>query len=275
MKILQIEALPGAFLNSFIQKTTLVLNNTELSISKKELQKLIKLTPPRRSEFESQEDYESAYSQFWAVEEFEKEKIVSDFPNGKYDQVECFFNDCKLTWKIENGFCVTTAEEVLQQWEDHQKENQRKYEEWLQSKEGIAQTKLEEEARERRKEALKARQIMIEHNNFKFSEGGEEKWKMSVEKNTDPYGKEVLDFAKAWAIYMEEELSELTKDIMENCSKKADVGGITGFMYGAAVSVLSECWKYGEELRKIHNKEHNQSEEGVANSAIITITNSK
>lgn len=268
MKILQIEALPGAFLNAFIQKTTVILTNFQ--VFKKELQKLIKLTPPRRSEFESQEDYDSAYDYFWTTEEFKKEKILTDFAKGKYDQVECFFNDCKLTWKIENGTCVTTEEEVLQQWEDHQKENQRKYEEWLQSEEGVAQTKLEEEARERRKEDLKARQIMIEHNNFKFSEGGEEKWKMSVEKNTDFYGKGVLDFAKAWAIYMEE--STLTKESMEEACKKAGVDGITGFMYGAAVSLLSECWKQGEELRKLHNEEYGHSGEGVVNPAIITIS---
>jgi len=267
MKILQIEALPGAHLNSFIQKTTSILNNFQ--ISKKELQELIKLTPPRRSEFNTKEEYDSAYDYFWAVKEFKKEKAVEDFVNGKYDQVECYFNDCKLTWQIENKTCVTTEEEVLQQWENHQDKQHLEYEEWLNSEEGIASVKAEQERQAKQEEDLKARQIMIERNNFTFSEGGEEKWKMSVEKNTDFYGKGILDFAKAWAIYMEE--STLTKESMEEACKKADVNGITGFMYGAAVSLLSECWKYGEDLRKLHNEEYGHTGEGVVNPAIITI----
>ena len=47
--------------------------------------------------------------------------------------------------------------------------------------------------------------------------------------------------------------------------------GITGFMYGAAVAILSKCWKHGEELRKWHNKEYNHEGDGVINPAILSV----
>ena len=74
-----------------------------------------------------------------------------------------------------------------------------------------------------------------------------------VEANTDPYGSAVIRFAETWADYMEINLEDgidLDK-CAEPMSKKADndIGGITGFMYGCAVSFLSQCWEYGEQLR--------------------------
>ena len=62
--------------------------------------------------------------------------------------------------------------------------------------------------------------------------------------------------------------------IVENAdrlSHEADTEGITGFMYGCAVSILSQYWEYGEELRKWHNKEYNYDGKGVVNPAIMTI----
>lgn len=42
-------------------------------------------------------------------------------------------------------------------------------------------------------------------------------------------------------------------------------------MYGCAVNILAQCWKYGEELRKWHNKEYNYNGNGVVNPAVLTI----
>lgn len=60
-------------------------------------------------------------------------------------------------------------------------------------------------------------------------------------------------------------------DIADSTSREADTEGITGFMYGCAVNVLSQLWEYGEELRKWHNKEYNYEGDGVVNPAILTI----
>ena len=59
----------------------------------------------------------------------------------------------------------------------------------------------------------------------------------------------------------------------ENCSKQVDFMGITGAMYGMAVSILAKCWKHGEALRKWHNKEWGHEDtEGVVNPAVFTIS---
>lgn len=50
--------------------------------------------------------------------------------------------------------------------------------------------------------------------------------------------------------YSEDEPMKVVVDNANRLSHEADVEGITGFMYGCAVSILSQYWKYGEELRK-------------------------
>lgn len=100
-----------------------------------------------------------------------------------------------------------------------------------------------------------------------------EDWKA---KNTDGYGSGVFRYAERWANMMEDELDNTlgvrVRDIASRLSHEADTEGITGFMYGAAVSILSQCWVHGEELKKWHNKEYNYEGEGVANPALITVT---
>lgn len=44
-------------------------------------------------------------------------------------------------------------------------------------------------------------------------------------------------------------------------------------MYGGAVAALSQFWKYGEELRRWHNKEWGHEDtDGVVNPAVLTIS---
>lgn len=80
-------------------------------------------------------------------------------------------------------------------------------------------------------------------------------WKTFVEKNSDPYGSGVVRFAENWARLMQAEMANGAKleDIADKASSDADTEGITGFMYGCAVSVLSQVWKHGEGLRRWHN----------------------
>lgn len=92
-------------------------------------------------------------------------------------------------------------------------------------------------------------------------------------KNSDPYGACTFRYAEKWADLMEKEIQKGTnvKDMADRLSHEADTEGITGFMYGCAVSILSQCWEYGEELRKWHNKEYGYEGEGTVNPAMITI----
>lgn len=103
---------------------------------------------------------------------------------------------------------------------------------------------------------------------------GLDKWK---ENNQDEYGygMGIFKYAEKWADLMETMIAEgkQVKDIAEKTSHIADTEGITGFMYGAAVAVLSFHWAHGEELRVWHNKQYGGSEEtkGILNPAMLSI----
>lgn len=108
--------------------------------------------------------------------------------------------------------------------------------------------------------------------------GKEKDYKEWLDKNTDAYGRACFTYAERWAEMMENLIDNSSDEpmnvIIDNANRlsiEADVEGITGFMYGCAVNILSQCWKYGEELRKWHNNEYNYDGDGVVNPAILTI----
>jgi len=119
---------------------------------------------------------------------------------------------------------------------------------------------------------------------MKIRDGKQDKYETWKRNNTDCYGAGVLRFGEAWADLMEARLSkgEELKDIAEPCSIEADNlpgGKITGYMYRASISFLSDVWEYGEELRRWHNRDVGGEEAGeranenggVINPAVLTI----
>jgi len=109
----------------------------------------------------------------------------------------------------------------------------------------------------------------------------EQGWNETVEANQDPYGKAGVSYAERWADLMEKRMAdgESLADIAEETSHAADTEGITGFMYGCAVSILAQVWKHGEELRRWHNLETQLGDEGelaneeggVLNPALLSV----
>ncbi len=89
-------------------------------------------------------------------------------------------------------------------------------------------------------------------------------WQVWVDKNPDPYGRACVTYAERWADLMEAAMATGTP--LETCadptSHAADVEGITGFMYGAAVQMLAQCWAHGEALRQWHNTKTQLRSEG-------------
>lgn len=109
-------------------------------------------------------------------------------------------------------------------------------------------------------------------------QGKEREYKARYDKNNDGYSRACFTYAERWAEKMEVEIEKSSDEpadaIAKNAdrlSREADTEGITGFMYGMAVSILSQCWLHGEILRKWHNKEYGYDGNGVVNPAIVTI----
>lgn len=125
---------------------------------------------------------------------------------------------------------------------------------------------IEKERLEREDFANKTKGINIELANA-------EKWDTWVKANSDPYGGACVEYAECWAKLMQAEINkgETVISCAERTSFEIGYLGITGFMYGAAVQMLSQCWKHGEELRKWHNKEYGHEGDGVVNPAILTL----
>ena len=109
----------------------------------------------------------------------------------------------------------------------------------------------------------------------------ENDWKERIRIYDDPYSKAVIDYAINWANLMEKRMAngEKLENVADETSHEADIDGITGFMYGAAVAELSRHWEYGEQLRVWHNLSVQIRDEGekanetggVLNPAIMTI----
>lgn len=101
------------------------------------------------------------------------------------------------------------------------------------------------------------------------------------EKNSDSYSTRCFTYAEEWADLMESRLAQgaTIADCAKETSHAANTDGITGFMYGMAVSILAKAWQHGEELRRWHNLDTQIRDEGeranaegsVLNPALIRI----
>lgn len=106
-------------------------------------------------------------------------------------------------------------------------------------------------------------------------------WDKCKANNSDPYGGAVITYLQRWADYMERDMAhgKALEDIAKPTSHEANEEQITGFMYGAAVSILARCWEHGEQLRRWHNLATQLKDEGerantsggVLNPAIMEI----
>ena len=112
---------------------------------------------------------------------------------------------------------------------------------------------------------------------MKIKKGMEEKYQEGYNNNLDAYGHGVYTYLERWADSMEELINngkdpaDVIKEDAERLSSIADTEGITGFMYGCAVSILSQVWEYGELLRVWHNSQYKYLGDGCVNPAMLTI----
>jgi len=109
--------------------------------------------------------------------------------------------------------------------------------------------------------------MSVYHFTFKDDEA-EKKWKEGYKKQKSKNSKAVYEIAGRWASLMEKSIlkGKKLKTFADRTFDKADEKGqSSGFTYGAAIQLLCECWQYGDDLRKWHNKEWggNEDDEGV------------
>lgn len=154
--------------------------------------------------------------------------------------VLCLFNDIEIAVAPNDE-----PDAVLEKW--NATVNAR-HEAWLKSPEGIESERRAAEFR-RQAESAEAEGILP------FEIADKDGWAKTVENNASEYGACVLRYAARWANYMERELANggTVEGVADASSHEADKEGITGFMYGAAVAILSRAWTHGEELRRWHN----------------------
>lgn len=184
------------------------------------------------------------------------------------DQVNAVFNEIELvTGPNGDPGAITTF---------YHAESERRAEACRNSPEGKA-AELRHQSYRKQAAAAEAEGILP------FTRKDEAKWQECVTKNNDPYGSCVMRYAARWANLMEAELAKGVQlaQCADKTSREADREGMTGFMYGCAVSILSVAWVHGEELRRWHNKttqignEGDRANEsgGVLNPALLCIGN--
>lgn len=140
--------------------------------------------------------------------------------------------------------------------------------------------KVEADAYHKEQEDARAR-LDKEIEGIDFDVVNTEVWNECKKNNTDPYGSAINEYAELWGRLMQARMhtGKSVSDVAKDASRDADTDGITGFMYGCAVNILSHVWNYGEDLRRWHNIDTQIGTEGekanesggVLNPAIINI----
>ena len=113
-----------------------------------------------------------------------------------------------------------------------------------------------------------------EPTSFTVKQGKEAEYQAFKEENvSDFYAAGIFRFAERWGGMMEQELGDgfTVAESAVKTEHKAYTDGITGYMYGRAVNILSDFWEHGEDLRQWHNHKYDYEGNGVINPAVLKI----
>ena len=187
--------------------------------------------------------------------------------------IKLLLNDVIVTATSENDaeWIVKEYKRLdAEEWERYQKEQEEYHKTWEYKVKHAQELK---EAMHRKEVEEKIKEI-AQQTELEFKdEAAKTRWEELIELNS---GDPTCEFATYWAKYMQhlmKEGAELTK-IASETSRAADMFGMSSFTYGYAVSMLCECWKYGDELSRWRNKLYGAPEdaEGVVNPAILVVS---
>lgn len=115
----------------------------------------------------------------------------------------------------------------------------------------------------------------------RMEESDPEAWETFIMANQNSYGRGIIEYAERWARLMQLEMAngKTLEEVAQATAQEADIDGMSGFSYGAAVSTLVACWKHGDQLRRWHNLDTQLGDEGeranetggVLNPALLNI----
>jgi len=180
--------------------------------------------------------------------------------SGTDPDVRFVFNDIEVILRgplPEDDDQIVGA--MLQQWEDKRQAAHDAY--WTPERRAAEERRKQAEAERLKKRKAAVATALGEHP---FEPLDADAYAQAKAKNEDPYGAACYSYAESWAALMDREIARgaTLADIADDTSHEADVEGITGFMYGCAVSILAQFWKRGDELRRWHNLKTQIGNEG-------------
>lgn len=190
-------------------------------------------------------------------------------------RVTCVFNEVQFT--VEPGMVAIDAYEL---WKAEMDRQGRQWSKSMKAEVSRRESKAREERDVVRGQNVRA---MLEHEKIQVPWYKRSAFNKAVRMNSaDGYSAATVNYAIAWAVAMQQAMRKGKKiaDVAKELSHEVDYEGITGFMYGCAVSFLTSFWKHGEELRRWHNLDTQLGDEGeqankkkraVLNPALLSI----
>jgi len=115
---------------------------------------------------------------------------------------------------------------------------------------------------------------------MRIKHGMKKKYQAWLGNNTDSYGRTCFVYAERFADMLEIEyvkainvpMSKILELYGDKFSHDADKEGLTGFMVGMSINILSQCWEFGKYLKLWWNTKYGQPDaEGTVNPAILVI----
>lgn len=209
--------------------------------------------------------------------EIELKRVFECDANTKLERVEFSFNGVEFNITKDNA----DKDKIYKQYCDGLHEQAEKYrremEEYMKTPEYREERAKELKSLNRKQ---RVRQKIIELDRTTQLEFKDERakaiWKRWCKRNfRHRYTRCIVKFASCWGKHMQSIMNNPEKSlelIAHESSYASNINGITVYMYGCAVAILAECWKYGEQLRKYHNTQYGCPDaEGVINPAVICI----
>jgi len=104
----------------------------------------------------------------------------------------------------------------------------------------------------------------VENENIHILRRKNRKFEKFVVNNDDDVSDRIIEYARHWAVAMQQEMREGYKlhEIAEYTSNFVNYDGITDRMFFLAVVILSHFWKHGKKLREWYNLRTQLAKEG-------------